>query len=218
MVFITNWGEQSSNYFLHFIDMEKLPSLTQWAWVWASSGRWWRTGRPIVLQSMGSQRVQHDWATEQTNKYTHIYVYICIHIWASLVAQVVKNLPAMQDTWVWSLCEEDPLEKGMATYSSIVAWRIPQAEEPGWLQAMGSQRVGHGWVTDTFTSLSHTYIDRKNSYTLLPFKENQQCDACFSSKFSIYFFQCNWYLFIFSCLSFLALYCVCILDLSNVLQ
>ena len=153
-----------------------------------------------------------------TNKYTHIYVYICIHIWASLVAQMVKNLLAMQDTWVWSLGEEDPLEKGMATYSSIVAWRIPQTEEPGWLQSMGSRRVGHGWAINTFTSLSHTYISRKNSYTLLPFEENQQCDACFSSKFSIYFFQCNWYLFIFSFLSFLALYCVCILDLSNVLQ
>jgi len=51
--------------------------------------------------------------------------------WASLLAQIVKNLPAMQDTWVRSLGQEDPLEKGMATHSSILAWRIPQTEEPG---------------------------------------------------------------------------------------
>ena len=54
--------------------------------------------------------------------------------WASLVAQIVKNLPAMPETWVQSLGQEDPLEKGMATYSSILAWRIPWTEEPGRLQ------------------------------------------------------------------------------------
>ena len=60
-----------------------------------------------------------------------------------LVAQMVKNLPTMQETWVCSLGQEDPLEKGMATHSSILAWRIPRTEEPGGLQSMGSQRVGH---------------------------------------------------------------------------
>ena len=59
--------------------------------------------------------------------------------WASLVAQMVKNLPAVQETWVWSLGLKDPLEKGMATHSSILAWRIPWTEEPGRLQSMGSQ-------------------------------------------------------------------------------
>ena len=63
--------------------------------------------------------------------------------WASLVAQMIKNLPAMRDTWVPSLGWEDPLEEGMATHSSIPAWRIPWAEEPGGLQSIGSQRVGH---------------------------------------------------------------------------
>ena len=62
---------------------------------------------------------------------------------ASLVAQMVKNLPARQETQVWSLNQEDPLEKGMATYSSILAWRIPWTEESGGLQSMGSQRVRH---------------------------------------------------------------------------
>ena len=62
---------------------------------------------------------------------------------ASLVAQSLKNLPAVQETWVQSLGWEDPLEKEMATYSSILAWKIPQTEEPGRLQSMGSQRIGH---------------------------------------------------------------------------
>ena len=63
---------------------------------------------------------------------------------ASLLAQMVKrNLPAMQETWVQFLGQKDYLEKGMATHSSILAWRIPWTEEPGRLQSMGSQRVGH---------------------------------------------------------------------------
>ena len=60
---------------------------------------------------------------------------------ASLMAQRIKHLPAMQGTWVQSLGWEDPLEKGMATHSSILAWRIPWTEEPGGLQSMGSQVV-----------------------------------------------------------------------------
>ena len=57
---------------------------------------------------------------------------------ASLVAQTVKNLPAVQETWVQYLGQEDPLEREMATHSSILAWRIPWAEEPGGLEPMGS--------------------------------------------------------------------------------
>ena len=69
---------------------------------------------------------------------------------ASLVAQLVKILPAVQETWVWSLGWEDPLEKEMATHSSIIAWKISWTEEPGELQSMGSQRVGHDWATNTY--------------------------------------------------------------------
>ena len=61
---------------------------------------------------------------------------------SALVAQIVKNLPAVQETRVWSLGREDPLEEEMATHSSISAWRIPWTEEPGRLQSTGSQRVG----------------------------------------------------------------------------
>ena len=65
--------------------------------------------------------------------------YTCSSLVASLVAQAVKNLPAVWETWVWSLGWEDPLEEGMATHSSILDWRIVMEEEPGGLQSMGSQ-------------------------------------------------------------------------------
>ena len=61
--------------------------------------------------------------------------------WVSLMTQTVKNLIAMQEAWVWSLGQEDRLEKGMAGHSSILAWSIPWIEKPGGLQSMGSQRV-----------------------------------------------------------------------------
>ena len=61
---------------------------------------------------------------------------------------MVKNMPAMHETWVQSLGWEDLLEKDMATHSSILAWRIPWTEEPGGLQSMGSQRVRHDLVTE----------------------------------------------------------------------
>ena len=69
-----------------------------------------------------------------------------------VVAQLVKNPPIMQETWVWSLGWEDPLEKGMTTHSSILAWSIPWT-----LKSMGSQRVGHNWVTSTFTFHFHSF-------------------------------------------------------------
>ena len=66
-----------------------------------------------------------------------------LNLWTSLVAQMVKHLPTMRETRVQSLGWEDPLEKEMATHSSTLAWRIPWMEEPGKLQSMGLQRVGH---------------------------------------------------------------------------
>ena len=70
--------------------------------------------------------------------------HICtLYTWASLVTQMVKNQPALQGTWVRLLSQEDPLEEGMATHSSILAWRIPWTEEPGGLQPMGWERVRH---------------------------------------------------------------------------
>ena len=70
-------------------------------------------------------------------------INISIVPWTSLVAQMVKQLPTMQETQVQSLGWEDPLEKEMATHSSILIWRVPWTEEPGGLQSIGSQKVGH---------------------------------------------------------------------------
>ena len=66
---------------------------------------------------------------------------------------MVKNPPAIQETWVRSLSQEDPLKKGMATRSSIIAWKIPQTEEPGRLQSMGLQRVRHNRATNNTWAL-----------------------------------------------------------------
>ena len=85
--------------------------------------------------------------------YTHCYIW---NRWASLVTQGLKHLPPMRETWVWSLGQEDPLEKEMATCSSILAWRIPWMEEPGRLQSTGSQRVRHDWATSLTHSLTHS--------------------------------------------------------------
>ena len=84
----------------------------------------------------------------------------------SLVARTVQNLPAMQETWVWSLGKADPLEEGMATHSCILACRIPGTEEPGGLQYMGSQRVRHDWVTNT----QHIHVTYKITINLLQIK------------------------------------------------
>ena len=69
-----------------------------------------------------------------------IYLFDCMGSWASLVAQMVKNMPAMWKTWVQFLGWEDPLEEGMTTHSSILAWEIPWTEEPGRLQSIGLQK------------------------------------------------------------------------------
>ena len=96
-----------------------------------------RGGASIMISNRHDIRISNKWPLVNTG--------------VSLVVQTVKDLPAMQENWVQSLGWEDPLEKGKATHSSIPAWGIPWTEEPGGLQSTGSQRVGHNWVTDTFT-------------------------------------------------------------------
>ena len=75
--------------------------------------------------------------------YLHIYIYIYL-------TQMLKKMPIVQETWIWALGWEDPLEKGMATHFSILLWRIPWIEEPDGLYSMWSQRVRHYWATNTF--------------------------------------------------------------------
>ena len=114
------------------------------------------TEEPGGLQSLGSQRIGHNWTTCTAPHYSFTFikrlfsssslsaitVVSSAYLRASLVAQMVKNLPAMQETQLWSLGWEDPLEKEMATHSSILTWEIPWRKECGELQSMGLQRVG----------------------------------------------------------------------------
>ena len=72
-----------------------------------------------------------------------LIIMILMILMLSLVAETVKNLPAMRETWVQSLGWEDPLEEGMATHSSVLVWRIPWTEQPGRPPSLGSQRVRH---------------------------------------------------------------------------
>ena len=90
-----------------------------------------------------------------------IVLLICtsLIIGASLVAQRLKRLPAMQETRVWSLGREDTLEKEMATHSKILAWRIPWKEEPGRLQSTGLQRVRNDWATSLSLSLIISVVE-----------------------------------------------------------
>ena len=97
---------------------------TPWKCIWANPGRWWRTGKPIVIQSTGSQRVWLDWVTD----------------WTTLLSSSLgspggaRGRVPMQETEegeVWSLGREDPLEKEMTTHSGVLVWRIPWTEKPG---------------------------------------------------------------------------------------
>ena len=85
------------------------------------------------------------------------------------MAQMVKDLPPMQETWVWSLGQEDPLEKGMATHSSILAWGIPLTEKHSGLQSMAKQRAGHNWATNTFTFSPHLQWNLKTDIQYIIF-------------------------------------------------
>ena len=85
---------------------------------------------------------------------------------ASLVAQMLKNLPAMRETQVQLLDQEDPLEKGMTTHSNILAWRIPRTKESGRLESMGSQKVGHDLVTE------HTHLNQKTGLDTLTYSHS----------------------------------------------
>ena len=114
------------------------------------------------------------------------YLQSCWFNWprASLVAQMVKNLPAMQETWVWSLGQEDPLEEGMATHSSTLTWKILWTEEPGGLQSMGLQRVGHDWAAE-HTHTSH-FISSK-TFIFIHFS---------ISKLEMHLIMCNFFSFL----------------------
>ena len=103
----------------------------------------WRipwTGEPGGLQSMGSRRVGNELATKQQQLG---FIYVIFGLFASLVAQMVKHVPAIWETQVRSLGQKVPVEKKTATRSRTLAWKISWTEEPSRLQSVGSKRVGH---------------------------------------------------------------------------
>ena len=118
----------------------------------------------ISLQSKGLSRVfsnttvqKHQFFGAQlSSKRIEQFLLLPVTLY-SLVAQMVTSPPAMQETWVLSLDQEDPLENGRATHSNILAWEIPWTEEPSSLQSMWSQRVWHNWAINTHTH-THTHI------------------------------------------------------------
>ena len=125
---------------------------------------------------------------------------------------MVKKLPPMWETLIQLPGKEDPLEKGMATHSSILGWEIPRTEEPGRLLFMGSQRVRIDWVTNTFTFfmlISNSLFIPPTPY--FPFGYNKfvfNICFCFVNKFNVSFFKTysiyEWYhiVFVFLCLTY----------------
>ena len=111
------------------------------------------------------------------NKVWYINLKIHIYLRVSMVVQRVKRLPAMWETWVWSLGWEDPLEKEMATHSSILAWRTPGTEEPGRLQSMGSKE-------SDMTERLHFQFSK--NYCISGYIFSRFSNKCSGSLFSIY--------------------------------
>ena len=132
-----------------------------------------------------SSLLNPDWILNFFKKIIKIYS----EFWALLVAQIVKNLPAMQETQVWSLGKEDPLEKGMTTHSSILAWRIPWTEEPCGLQSLGSQRVRHDWKTNTFTVSWWIYLTMSWCQQLAAYWLHREKASCLRTGINFIFFK-----------------------------
>ena len=141
-----------------------MASVTQWTWVWANSGRWWRTGKPGMLQPIGWQRIGHDSVTEQPQKYTHVHTcilfqfleYSSLHYTAHLCCLSILYIVR---PWCWEGLgaggEGD--DRGWDGWlASRIQWiwvwansrRYKRTGKPGMLQPMQSQRAGHNWVTE----------------------------------------------------------------------
>ena len=130
-------GSAGKEYAWNVGDLSLIPGLGR------SSGE----GKGYPLQYSGLENSMHCIVHGVTKSWTWLSDFqFHVLIRASLVAQMVKRLPAMRETRVQFLGREDPLEKEMVIHTSTLAWKIPWAEEPDRLQSMGSQRVGHDWA------------------------------------------------------------------------
>ena len=126
---------------------------------WFQSSFW--PLKAIEIYVINISKIKRKWSI---NHYVeNLKDCLFLKLWASLVVQRVKCLPAMRESQVWSLGQEDPLEKEMATHSSILAWRIPWTEEPGRLQSTGSQRVRHDWATSLTFTFSKPKLNKQST-------------------------------------------------------
>ena len=154
--------------------------------MWPTQGKGYKTLKRSVLRAGKGKALLGRWLKSQTysdikrlNKYIWKKTFMTF-----LVAQTVMRLPTMQETWVQSLSRKDLLEKKMATNSSILAWKIPWTEEPGRLQSMGSQRVGHDWA------ISLCSLGKKDPGDKIFFREKKQVaeDQNALNHVSVFFF------------------------------
>ena len=130
----TRLSDFTFTFYFHALEKEMATHSSVLAW------RIPGTGEPGGLTSMGSHRVGHD--RSDLAAAAAVQIAASLREYFSLVAQMVKHLPTMWETWVRSLGGEDPLKKETATHSNTLAWKLPWMEEPGRLQSVGSQRVG----------------------------------------------------------------------------
>ena len=121
-------------------------------------------GSPVVLNLAVQMSIKWYQVHRCSNINSGLLQFYCYLLWVSLMVQIVKNLPAVQETGIGSLGQKDPLKKGMATHSGILAWRIPWTLEPGRLSSIRSQRVKHDWVINTHT----IYIWNSEAHFLIP--------------------------------------------------
>ena len=135
----------------------KIPSSRM---AWHTINKWKSKKKNLVGNIKQKEKVYYISGFQKKSLY--------LQIPPSLMAQMVKNLPVMQETWVQFLGRKDPLEKEIATHSSILVWKIPWTEEPDELQSMGLWRVREDWVTNAFTFIFYCiYQHLKNQLTFI---------------------------------------------------
>ena len=149
------WLEECSLIVQHIIflsDNNVLVAQAKNLWIIPYSFSLYQQMVSLTIKRVIAQELLTTFTTTHTYTHTHILTELLASFFTtsySLYAQIVKNLPAMKETWVQSLGPEDPLEKGMSTHSGILAWRIPWTQELGRLQFMGSIWVENDWTTNT---------------------------------------------------------------------
>ena len=153
MIYIC-WERSFKNFSFSIISSKEIPGLISFRMDWLDllAVQYSLFNLHPLVDTWIVSRLGLLWLKQlRTFIYRFLNIYLFIYVFW-LVAKMAKNPPAMWETWVRCLGQEDPLEKGMVTHSSILAWRITWTEEPGRLQSIGLQRVEHDWMNNTHMS------------------------------------------------------------------